>query len=62
MSTPETTSTATGNGGAAVEHEAVRKALQEGRLEGHETLKAQARLTIPEIGLDVPIDGTIELE
>ena len=42
--------------------EAVRRALQEGRLKGHETLKAQARLSIPEIGLDLPIDGAIELE
>ena len=41
---------------------AVRTALQDGRLTGNETLKAQVKLTIGEIGLDKEIDGAIALE
>lgn len=41
---------------------AVKEALDTGRLKGHETLKAEMRLTIPQAGLSVVIDGTIELE
>jgi hypothetical protein len=41
---------------------AVKAALESGRLRGNETLKAEVRLTIPEAGLDVVIDGAIELE
>jgi hypothetical protein len=41
---------------------AVKAALASGRLRGNETLKAQVRLTVPEAGLDVVIDGAIELE
>ena len=41
---------------------AVRAALQDGRLKGNETLKAQVKLSIGEIGLDQQIDGTIALE
>ena len=41
---------------------AVKAALENGRLRGNETLKAEVRLTIPEAGLDVVIDGAIELE
>jgi hypothetical protein len=41
---------------------AVRAAIDSGRLKGHEALKAQVRLTIPEVDLDVVIDGGIELE
>jgi ribosomal protein L1 len=41
---------------------AIRTALQDGRLKGSETLKAQVRLSIGEIGLDQEIDGTIALE
>jgi hypothetical protein len=41
---------------------AVKAALESGRLKGDETMKAEVRLTLPEAGLDVVIDGTIELE
>jgi hypothetical protein len=41
---------------------AVKAALESGRLRGQETLKAEVRLTVPEAGLDVVIDGAIELE
>jgi hypothetical protein len=41
---------------------AVKAALESGRLRGNETLKAEVRLTMPEAGLDVVIDGAIELE
>jgi hypothetical protein len=41
---------------------AVREAVEQGRLKGKEPLKAQMRLVIPETGLDVTIDGAIELE
>lgn len=41
---------------------AVKAALESGRLRGSETLKAQVRLTVPEAGLDAVIDGAIELE
>jgi hypothetical protein len=41
---------------------AIRDAVEDGRLKGDERLKAAVRLTIPAIGLDVPIDGTVELE
>jgi hypothetical protein len=40
---------------------AVRAALDDGRLKGHERLKAEVRLTIPQAGLDTVIDGEIEL-
>ncbi|MCB2055112.1 MAG: hypothetical protein KDE35_12830 [Geminicoccaceae bacterium] len=42
--------------------QAIRQALDDDRLKGHETLKASMRLTIAEIGLDTEIDGAIELE
>ena len=41
--------------------QAVRKAVAEGRLQGEETLAAKVRLEIPQAGLDVVIDGAIEL-
>ncbi|MEK0082480.1 DUF6494 family protein [Benzoatithermus flavus] len=41
---------------------AVKAALESGRLKGNEALKAEVRLTIPEAGLDVVIEGAIELE
>jgi hypothetical protein len=41
---------------------AVKEALADGRLKGDEKLKAAVRLTMPEAGLDVVIDGDIELE
>ena len=42
--------------------QAIRQALDDDRLKGHETLKASMRLTIAEIGLDTEIDGAFELE
>ena len=41
--------------------QAVRNALAVGRLRGKEKLLAEMRLTIPAVGLDVVIDGEIEL-
>ena len=41
---------------------AVAAALQSGKLKGDERLSAKVRLQVPEAGLDVEIDGTIELE
>ena len=41
--------------------QAVRNALDVGRLRGEEKLAAEMRLTIPAVGLDVVIDGEIEL-
>ena len=41
---------------------AVREAVANGRLNGDETLKAQVKLTIEGVDLDVDIDGAIELE
>ena len=43
-----------------IEH-AVKAALDGGKLKGDEKLKAQVRLTMPEVGLDTVIDGEIEL-
>jgi hypothetical protein len=40
---------------------AIRAALESGKLRGEEVLPAAVRLTVPQIGLDVTIDGTIEL-
>ncbi len=40
---------------------AVREAVDQGRLNGDETLKAQVRLTVDGVDLDVEIDGAIEL-
>lgn len=41
---------------------AVREALDDGRLSGDETLRAQAVVTIAGIDLSVEIDGAIALE
>lgn len=41
---------------------AVKDALESGRLKGSERLPAKVRLTIEPVGLDVIIDGDIELE
>ena len=41
---------------------AVKAALDDGRLKGNERLKAKVRLQIASIGLDAEIDGEIELE
>lgn len=40
---------------------AIRAALEDGRLRGDERLPAAVRLQIPAAGLDVTIDGEIEL-
>ena len=42
--------------------QAIRAALASGRLKGTEKLPAEVRLTIPTAGLDVVIDGEIELD
>ena len=42
--------------------QAVRDAVESGRLSGTEKLEATMRLSIPAIGLDVEIDDTIGLE
>ena len=42
--------------------QAIRSALDAGRLKGNEKLPAKVRLTIPAAGLDVEIDGEIALE
>jgi Family of unknown function (DUF6494) len=41
---------------------AIREALASGKLKGDEKLAAEVRLRIPAAGLDVVIDGEIELE
>lgn len=41
---------------------AIKEALASARLKGDEKLPAKVRLTIPAAGLDVEIDGEIELE
>ena len=42
--------------------QAIRNALDSSRLKGTEKLPAEMRLTIAAIGLDVVIDGEIELD
>jgi hypothetical protein len=42
--------------------QAIRAALDSGKLQGTEKLPAEMRLTIPGAGLDVVIGGEIELE
>ncbi len=41
--------------------QAVRDALESGKLSGTESLKAKVALTIDGVGLDVAIDGDIDL-
>lgn len=41
---------------------AVRAAVAEGRLKGHEALMAQMTLRIPQLNLTYEIDGSVELE
>jgi len=41
---------------------AVRAALANGKLKGHEALPAKVTLAVGAVGLAVEIDGTIELE
>ena len=42
--------------------QAIRAALEAHRIKGSEKLPAEMRLTIPAVGLDVVIDGEVELE
>ncbi len=42
--------------------EAVREAVESGKLMGKETLKAKVVLTIDKLGLSHQVDGTIMLE
>lgn len=41
---------------------AVRDAVAKGQLKGNETLQAAVTLNLPQAGLSLTIDGTIELE
>ena len=41
---------------------AIRRAMAEGRIKGHEALNAQMVLTIGAVGLSHKVDGTIELD
>jgi hypothetical protein len=41
---------------------AVRKALEDGKLKGNETLGATMVLAVGKLGLDVKFDGEIKLE
>lgn len=41
---------------------AVREAIDNGRLKGDETLKAQVTLKLADLDVEVEIDGAIELE
>ena len=41
---------------------AVREALAKGKLKGNEALPAKMLLTIDAVGLELEIEGTIELE
>jgi len=41
---------------------AVRLALADGRIKGHERLAVKARLTIEGVGMDTVIDGEIALD
>jgi hypothetical protein len=42
--------------------QAVHKALADRKLTGSEAIPASVRLTVPGLGLDVVLDGKIELE
>ncbi len=42
--------------------QAVRDAIDSGRIDGAGMVRAEARLRIPSIGLDTEIDGDITLE
>jgi len=42
--------------------QAVSRALADGRVAADADMKAEVRLTVPELGLDVTIDGTISLQ
>jgi hypothetical protein len=41
---------------------AVAEAVRSGRVEGDAKLPVAARITVPEIGLELTVDGTLELE
>ena len=42
--------------------QAVRKALEEGRIQGDETFRAGVTLSVPGLNLNFKIDGEIKLE
>ena len=42
--------------------QAIRAALDDGKIKDGKPLKAEVRLTVPAVGLDATIDGSIELE
>ena len=42
--------------------QAVRKALEEGRIQGDETFPANITLTVPGLNLSIKIDGEIRLQ
>lgn len=41
---------------------AVRSAVEDGRLEGNETLPVKATVTIQAVGMETVVDGEIDLE
>ena len=41
---------------------AVRERVEDGRLRGEETLNASAVIRVPELDLEIPIEGEIRLE
>jgi len=41
---------------------AVAEAVRSGRVKGDAKLPVAARITVPEIGLELTVDGTLELE
>ncbi len=42
--------------------QAVSRALADGRVAADADMKAEVRLTVPDLGLDVTIDGNISLQ
>jgi hypothetical protein len=40
----------------------VQKAIESGKLKGHEAIPVKCTLEIPSLGLKVPFDGEIRLE
>jgi hypothetical protein len=42
--------------------QAVRKALEEGRIQGDETFPVRVTLVLPDLNLDYKIEGEIKLE
>jgi hypothetical protein len=58
---PDSRSTECGTRATEIE-QAVRAAIDQGRIAGTESFRASATLRIPEIGLDTEIDGEVALE